>query len=489
MSRDDLGIDEYLKKTNNNKYNPEKDSIFKGVSKKLSVIKKRSTKKLYSEKKPKKEPLTLKRLLTMFDLEAGVDILDEAEVLYRKNRIIKRIVFITNILFSLFLLTRDYKIIVVSILIFLFTFGINQMLKSLIYSDPTNEIQQKTAMYLVSINTITIAIAMFINLRIDAVNALKNNLDTALIYNSISDVSYGLIFFSLTITAFYQSRKLMKHISYLTLFIYTIINFVVIYPTYEKLEDVADLINYSETVEFRDILIRTIVLTLFLLALNFNVKIAAKMHDERKKELASRRSLEKDFLKVVDDTFDSVEIFNGANLYKDKFNSYRCAQLSRKLAGVLKLSIDECNKTFDFAKVHIDKRDYLTLMDFKYNKILSQDNYEEIKERTHIAREIIHRLRINQYSEDLVRNHCQTAFDKQLFSEDHVSLDINSQIVLVIDIYDALRMDRLYKDEFSHMEAVRTIRDYFSKYFDFQIVDRFIRFEEEFREKYDNFIL
>ncbi|XMB85688.1 hypothetical protein RJG79_09775 [Mycoplasmatota bacterium WC44] len=503
MKKDDLGINDYLKNTNNQKYNPKKDNLFSSLSKKVKIVKKRtSTKKLYKQK-PKKEPFTLKALFTMFDLEAGVDILDEAEVLYRKNRIIKRIVFITNILFSLFLLTRDYTILVVTFLIFLLTFGMNKMLKKLIYTDPTNEIQQKIAMYLVSVNTLTLAIAMFINLRIDALNAavtrnmlmsysaeaLDIAINNGVIFHSIANVAYGLVFFSLTITAFYQNKYLMKHISYLTLFLYTVIHFTVIYPTYTMLVDTTQLAEFIQLPEFRDIMIRTMVLVLFLLALNFNVRISEKMNDERKKELNSRRLLEKDFLKVVDDVFDGIEIFNSSNLYKDKFNTYRCAQLSRKLGGLIKLNLDECNEVFDFCKIHIDKREYLTLLDFKYAKVLNQKDYSEIKERTKVGREVIHRLRINQYAEDLVRNHCQNAFEKRLFTDETISLDVRSQLVLIADIYDALRMDRLYKDEFTHLESIRIIRDYFSSYFEFQLVDRFIRFENEFKEKYDNFIL
>jgi len=490
MTQEDFNIDEYLKKTDNEKYNPKKESKIKKISHNWKVFRSRRKKKLL---KPKidKERFSFKKVFRMFDLEAGVDILDEAELLYRRNRIIKRIVFITNILFSLFLLTRNYKIIVVSFLVFLFTFGVNQLLKSLIYSDPKNEVQQKTAMYFVSINTIAIAIAMFINLRIDAINAISSNMDfnQKLIYNSIANISYGLIFFSLTITAFYQNRKLMKHISYLTLFIYTIMHFAVIYPTYTYLIDIRSFVEFTDTPEFRDICIRTLVLVLFLLALNFNVRISEKMHEERKRELSQRRALEKDFMRVVEDIFDSVGIFNTANLYKDKFNSYRVAQIARKLAGLLKMNQNQIEEVFDFSKVHIDRRDYLTLMDYKYIKVLSEKDYEDIEERTKFAREIISRLRVNQFSEDLVRNHCHSTFGKRDFTVEKTTLDIKSQIVLLMDIYDALRMDRLYKNEFNHIESIRVIRENFSSHFDFQVLDRFIRYENEFREMYDNFIL
>lgn len=486
MNKENLNIDEYLKETDSDVYNPKKQKS--SLKYKALVAKKKRSKKLLTNR-TRSPKLTLKRLWTMFDLEAGIDILDESEALFRKNRIIKRIVFITNILFSLFLITRNFSMIVVTILLFVFTFGINKLLKSLIYDDPSDELHQKIAMYLVGGNTLIVAIGTFINLRIDAINAFNNGYENWVVYSSIANVAYGLVFFSLVITAFYQNKQLMKHISLITLFLYTVLHTVVIYPLYKEITTFQSFVDYSKSAEFRDIMIRTVVLVIFILAINFNVKISEKMNDERKKELFSRRNLEKDFLVVVEDIFNGIEVFNAANIYKDKFTTYRCSQLVRKLAGLLQLNVTEAEEIADFAKVHIDKRELLTLMDFKHVKVLSQRDYTEIEERTHIGREVLNRLRINQLSEDLVRSHCHNGFDRFFKESETISMDTRSQLVLLTDIYDALRMDRLYKDEFSHRDAIRIIRDSFSDYFEFQVVDRFIRFESEFRDLYDNFIL
>lgn len=486
MGKENLSIEDYLKETDNATYNPSKKKTLKH---KAQVAKKKRTKKLLSDRKPR-EKWTLKRIIGMFDLEAGIDILDESEALYRKNRIIKRIVFITNILFSAFLITRNYTMIVVTILLFLFTFGINRLLRSLIYDDPSDEMNQKIAMYLVAGNTLIVAITTFINLHIDAVNAEQAlGAEASMVYYNLANVSYGLIFYSLVITAFYQNKTLMRHISYITIFLYTVLHTVVIYPTYQIVRDMSSFLEFTQTNAARDIGIRTVVLIIFLLAVNINVKISEKMNDERKKELYSRRNLEKDFLVVVEDIFNGIEVFNSSNMYKDKFTTYRSAQLVRKLAGLLQIHVNDVESMADFAKIHIDKREYLTLMDFKHVKVLSQKNYAEIEERTRIGREVLSRLRINQLSEDIVRSHCHSGFERQFKDTDTISMDLKSQLVLLTDIYDALRMDRLYKDEFSHRDAVRIIRDSFSNYFEFQVVDRFIRFESEFRDLYDNFIL
>jgi hypothetical protein len=99
-------------------------------------------------------------------------------------------------------------------------------------------------------------------------------------------------------------------------------------------------------------------------------------------------------------------------------------------------------------------------------------DYDELKRRTNIGRDILARIRIHQYAEDLVRNFTTKAYEKE--TQSPVAMNLDNQMVLLFNMYDALHMDRLYKDVFR---------------FELQLLDRFIRFEDEFRELYDNFIL
>ena len=481
MPKETDSIKEYLKQTDNQTYNPDRIVLSERDKKK------RSTEKKKQAQKSTKRSFSIKDLRHLFDLEAGIDILDEAESLYRKNKIIKRIVFITNLVFGLFLLTRDFSLIIISLLVFAFTFGINRLLQSLIYSDPSDELNQKIAMYLVSVNTITVAIGTFINLHIDAVNANASNVPDAAIYSAIANVSYGLVFFSLIITAFYQNKQLVLYASYATLFIYTALHLIVIYPVYETVTDLVSFTEFITTNQARDIFIRTIVLLIFILALNFNVRISEKLNEERKNEIANRRGLEQEFIQIVKDLFASIEVFQSTNLYLDKFTTYRSVQMIRKLAGLVGRRIQDLEKITTFAKIHIDNKDVLSLLDYQSIKTLSMKDYDELKRRTNIGRDILARIRIHQYAEDLVRNFTTKAYEKE--TQSPVAMNIDNQMVLLFDMYDALRMDRLYKDAFSHREAVRFLRDHFADRFELQLLDRFIRFEDEFRELYDNFIL
>ena len=159
----------------------------------------------------------------------------------------------------------------------------------------------------------------------------------------------------------------------------------------------------------------------------------------------------------------------------------------RKLAGLVGRRIQDLEKITTFAKIHIDNKDVLSLLDYQSIKTLSMKDYDELKRRTNIGRDILARIRIHQYAEDLVRNFTTKAYEKE--TQSPVAMNIDNQMVLLFDMYDALRMDRLYKDAFAHREALRLLRDHFADRFELQLLDRFIRFEDEYRELYDNFIL
>jgi hypothetical protein len=157
----------------------------------------------------------------------------------------------------------------------------------------------------------------------------------------------------------------MLYASYATLFIYTVLHLVVIYPVYQTVTDFVTFTDYITTNEARDIGIRTVILSMFVLAINFNVRISEKLNEERKYEIANRRGLEQDFILIIKDLFSSIEIFQANNLYLDQFSTYRSVQMIRKLAGLIGKRIQELESITTFAKVHIDQKDVLTLLDYE----------------------------------------------------------------------------------------------------------------------------
>ena len=61
-------------------------------------------------------------------------------------------------------------------------------------------------------------------------------------------------------------------------------------------------------------------------------------------------------------------------------------------------------------------------------------------------------------------------------------IPIPGRLMAVADVYDALISKRVYKDPFSHSQAVRIIQEGSGKHFDPDVVDAFMALTEEFRQ-------
>ncbi len=61
-------------------------------------------------------------------------------------------------------------------------------------------------------------------------------------------------------------------------------------------------------------------------------------------------------------------------------------------------------------------------------------------------------------------------------------IPLEARIVALADVYDALRQKRVYKDGFSHEEAVKIIKKESGQHFDPTLVDIFLKFNEEFNK-------
>ena len=61
----------------------------------------------------------------------------------------------------------------------------------------------------------------------------------------------------------------------------------------------------------------------------------------------------------------------------------------------------------------------------------------------------------------------------------------SARIVTIVDVYDALRSKRVYKDGFTHEKAVEIIMHESEKSFDPELVDIFLRVNQQFKEVFD----
>ena len=65
-------------------------------------------------------------------------------------------------------------------------------------------------------------------------------------------------------------------------------------------------------------------------------------------------------------------------------------------------------------------------------------------------------------------------------------IPLSARIMAIADVYDALRSKRVYKEAFSHEKSVSIIREGRGAHFDPDLTDTFLKWNETFRELYDD---
>ncbi|MDA3932482.1 MAG: hypothetical protein PF513_07075 [Tenericutes bacterium] len=512
-------LDEFFRNNNSSKKKKEKDS--KEIDDYFNHVSKKKPKRTFSDKvveffriisfknkfdeskvstNKKRAEITKNSVFTKkwyniqdffikrFSFEAGVDILDDKSVLYRKNLVIRNIIIITNIVFLLFTLIGseglNQKInLIVTFIIGLIMFISGRSIRNIVKEEPTTLHKQQMGEYLSGIYVLMMAIAVYIKLRLTLGESLEGG------FFSITQAGYSLIYFALVVIALYQDPKLLNVVFKVTIVAMTIIHVVVMYPIYNYANNFTELWNYIEGPILTDIILRTLVLAVFMIGLYSTVKISEDINIKRKQELVKRRNMEKDFKDVVSDVFDVIAVYKqrGEDLAERHYarSAKRVAKLAGDLGGFLGYSSKLSQEIFEFSTIHIDKRDILNIDDYDSKEQLNEKDYKIIREKTIIGSIIIKRLQLDKKGEDIVRAHFEKTVNKDFIKEmNGIQNNRESQVILLSHIYDILRQERNYKKKLNHGRAIDLIRLEFNEYFDPQIIDRFIRYESEFESIY-----
>lgn len=427
----------------------------------------------------------LKKIVDRFSFEAGVDILDETSVLYRRNRIIKNIIRITNIVFLLFTIigvSNPNYIVIFGFAIVMF--AINTTLKRIINEQPRTLLKQQMAMYIASVYILLASFGVYIKLRVSA--GAGNIVDF-----SITQAGYVLIYFALVVIALYQDARLLRVLFKWVLVLMTVIHITIMYPLYEQASSIESLYQYLVVTDYTvsiDIILRTLVLIIFNIALYSTVTVGEMMNEKRKQELVKRRDMEVDFKAVVGDVFDVISVFNSQTKEIDKNAVYRVAEIASRLGNILGLSPNVCTEIYQYSKIHIDRLDDLSIMEYENKEVLNEKDYQVIREKTILGSVIIKRLQLNQKSEDIIRAHFEKTADKR-FAErmKRIQRSQEGQIILLAEVYEILRQSRNYKTALNHKRAVELLELEFKEYFEPYILDRFLKYEGEFEDYYRRF--
>lgn len=410
----------------------------------------------------------------MFGFESGIDITDDTQVLYRRNIVIKNIIFLSNLVFTIMFAVLSFgekSNIVLTIILFPVTFLVNMGLKKTINKAPDDLTTQKIASHIASFYMLLLSIVIYVKLKFGSIVYLQ-------------ECGYILIYYSLLICSFYQNKKLLKLVFEWTLVIVTILHFTVTYGIVflEMASDLQLFIqNFFVSDAFKDIILRTLLLCIFMLVLYSLVSISDYMQEERKKELTKRRQVQEDFTEVITKIFN-VTLDTSPRTPEDKENIIAISKMSRRLAELLNLSIEECDEIEAFARVHIDNE-----VNFAPSGANEDEKFANLQKQTTLGSSMISRLQLERKCETIM----QTAFFEESFNDafvvkmNSIQNDEFNQTILLSDIYVSMRNVKPYKRPYNHSVTIKYMEDRFRVFFDGNVFERFMRYQAEFEKIYD----
>ncbi|MDE6241251.1 MAG: hypothetical protein K2M08_02385 [Anaeroplasmataceae bacterium] len=409
-----------------------------------------------------------------FGFESGIDIANETQVLYRKNIVIKNIIFLSNLVFTLIFTVLSFgekSNLLLAGLLFIVTFVLNIYLKRSINKNPDNYTSQEIASYLSCFYMLALAIVLYIKLKFGEIKYLQ-------------ECGYILLYYSLAICSFYQNKKLLKTVFVWTLIAVTFLHFSVTYTIIwsDIAKDISKIFTelfVSE--EFRDILLRTLLLCIYMLVLYSIVTMSGYMQEERKKELMKRREVQEDFTNVVTKIFE-VTLDNSSRSEEDKQNVYIVSKMSRRLAELLSLPDEEIHMIDIQSKIHIEQS-----VNFSPDASMNEDEkYALLKEQTNLGSIIISRLQLERKCENMIRSTFEGSNTEEFIVRmNSIQNEMAAQIILICELYVTMRSIKSYKKAYSHKVTMQYLSEHFNVYFDRNVFERFDRFKDEFEKIYD----
>ena len=413
-----------------------------------------------------------------FGFEEGVDITNDVMVLYRRNVVIKNIIFMSNIMYAIILFVlslssssqiSDWFITVLALPI---TYVINKLLKKLINMDVNDRTKQMVAMYVATFYVFFSSILIY-----------------ARLYNIeyFETGAYILMYYAIVVISLYQEKRLLAGSFQGLLALLTVIHLLWTYNFHGLVNNqtiVTFLPVFIRLPEFSDILLRTLLFILFYFVVYAIVSMGQFMQEERKKELVKRRQVQGDFSHIVGDLFSVV--FSSSYTLMDKRHAHQVQLMANKLAdyyGLNQLKIENMNT---YAIIHLQYQEIKNLL-MDMNSF-DERTYDLLKEKTELGSKIAKRMQLAQKCEDIVRAHIEdTANEKFLKEMLLIQPEIESQIILLSDLYITMRGPKSYKRPMAHSMVLKLFQTELSNYFEYELKERFLKIHDEFAEMYNNF--
>ncbi len=403
------------------------------------------------------------QIMKFFTFEVDeFDILNSTEVLRRKNIIVNRLLMITNILITIFIVLY-YEVMSLgsSISLLLPTIFINILISYFISNQKEDYEKQLMGMYLAVLSVSYIGLRLF--------------------FLYPQPYTYIFIYIGLIIVSLFQNRHAIILGDVL---IFSVASFIHINEFYKSKNEISFIITDSENA-LHDVSVYTMFLLLFIFVITSMVYFSEYTDKERKSELKKRSELESEFENVLWNVFDTIEDFSQVTENDEMSSDYVSALMSKKLGYLLNYDEEKCDELFNFSIV-IGVNNGLNLSYNEEEKQYLLKDYQKIRYKLGIGSMLLRRTRIRIKAEAMVRSRYESWFISENFkkikSEDS---SFENQIVLLCEIYIMLRDKQSFKKAFPHAKIIKEINDTFSHFFDEQVLTAFLENHVEFEVIYE----
>ncbi len=420
----------------------------------------------------------------LFAVEYDVDITDDTAMLYRRNIVVKNIIFFSNIVYSIIFMIlafadKSTSNFAITLILFPLSFVVNKTLNKFVNGDEKDMVKQTIASYICVFYMFVVSIMLYVKMRVFTENALGGQP----IY---SDAAYVLIYYSIGVISLYQSPKLIKNIAPYVLAVVSCLHlsttYDIVHASYTK-SVLAFVKGFFVSDEFKDILVRTLLLAAYLVVMYSLADITSKQQLQRKVELIKRQTVQDDFTKIVTDMFNVTLNFNQIT-EEERLQGPLLEKMVVKLSDVIGLSEEETLKNKNFSTIHLN-----AAVDLDTSNITSNDEkFKKLREQTSIGNEIARRLELRRKAEDIYRSNNEGWSSEEFVAKTkQIQNNRDSNIILLSDLYIILRSPRNYKRTYSHENSMKLIREVYYIYFDNDLIDRFERFGKDFEELFNNY--
>ena len=118
----------------------------------------------------------------------------------------------------------------------------------------------------------------------------------------------------------------------------------------------------------------------------------------------------------------------------------------------------------------------------------TEEQFDILREQTSTGYIVAKRMQLSQKCENIVRAHIE-GWNTQEFQIKMLNMqnNIESQIILICDMYIALRSVKSYKRPYPHKHVIEYLQKEFKIYFNSELFERFIKFEKDFETMYNEY--